>query len=265
MILIQTFKWNYILQKQGIKLRFKYLTKLHMIALFYEVITPAKIGYFVKIAYLKDKTKKSVASCSSSVILDRAMDFFVVFLFAAIGTFLIASAFMSLFYTTTIMLICLFIGLILLVNRKTSRFFLLFFYKLLIPKNLKQKVKESFNEFYNSIPAIKHIFILFFLTLIFWFLVYTQAYITSLAFGLKINYAYFMFVFPIAVIFSLIPISISGFGTRETALLVLFSGLEKSKIVSFSVAWASISLIFYSLIALFLLLKKTENHGFSVS
>ena len=136
---------------------------------------------------------------------------------------------------------------------------MLFIYKILMPKNLKSKARESFNEFYKNMPKISSIIILFCLTIIFWLMVYSQAYITALAFNLKINFLYFLFIFPIAIIISLIPISISGFGTRESALIVLFAGFDKIRIVSFSIAWAFISLVYYSIIFMIIIIRKQKE------
>jgi uncharacterized membrane protein YbhN (UPF0104 family) len=92
-------------------------------------------------------------------------------------------------------------------------------------------------------------------------LVYTQAYLIALSFSIKISYIKFLVIFPISIIISLVPITISGFGAREAVLLALLGGYaEKQNIVAFSIAWAALSLIIYPLLAILFIFKKEKKH-----
>ena len=54
---------------------------------------------------------------------------------------------------------------------------------------------------------------------------YTQIYIIAQGLGIELEYFYFILVYPVVFLVELIPVSISGLGTREAALTTLFSGL----------------------------------------
>ncbi len=257
MILLQTAKWDFILRKQGIRLSFSYLTKVQIISSFYESITPARVGSFIKIAYLQEKLK-NFGKSASSVVIDRALDFLSVAFLAFIGSLLLVADKSNLFYAPIIAFVLFLAGFLLLTNRKLSRIVWNIAYKIVIPQKFKEKANNSFNEFYNVLPNLKNIVALSLLTLAFWLLVYTQAYLFALAFNVRIPYLEFIFIFPISVIISLVPITVSGFGTREAVLLTLFSkfNVAESGIVTFSLVWAGLAVIIYSAVALYILARK---------
>ena len=145
-----------------------------------------------------------------------------------------------------------------MINEKLNRMIFGIGYKMLIPKSMKDKAERSITQFYKSIPKLKYIIYLAIMTFIFWIIAYTQAYILAIAFNISIPYKDFILLFPISVIVSLLPISISGFGTREASLLVVLSkfNLNQGNIVAFSISWIAIPLIIYTLISLPLIFRK---------
>lgn len=257
MILLQTAKWDFILKKQKFRFNFNYLLKLQFISSFYEMITPARIGSFIKIMYLQDKIK-NLGKAASSVVIDRFIDFLSVAFLAFMGSILLISNSINTLYMSVIVFITFLLGFIVLTNKRISKIFWNIAYKLLIPKRLKKKALKSFNDFYKVLPNIGNIIILFLLTFVFWLIVYTQAYIFALAFNVKIPYIQFILIFPISVIISLIPITVSGLGMREASLLAILSkfGMPSNGIVTFSLVWSGTAIIIYSIPFLYLLIRK---------
>src|SRR3989338_322984 len=90
MLFLQTYKWDYLLKRQKVRFGFKYLLKLQVISTFYEIITPARIGSFIKIAYINKKLG-NFGKSASSVVIDRFMDFLLVALLAFIGAISLVS------------------------------------------------------------------------------------------------------------------------------------------------------------------------------
>jgi uncharacterized protein (TIRG00374 family) len=260
LVALQAYKWNYLLRRQKINLNFLYVIKLQIISTFYELITPARIGSFIKIAYLQDRTH-NLGKSSSSVVIDRALDFLVVALLAFIGSLSLISKKFNAVYACLVIFILFTAGFIVLLNKNATKFFAKIFYNVLLPEKFRNRAKKSFDDFYKSMPSIKDIIYVFMVTLIFWVLVYTQAYLIALSFSIKISYIKFLVIFPISIIISLVPITISGFGAREAVLLALLGGYaEKQNIVAFSIAWAALSLIIYPLLAILFIFKKEKKH-----
>ncbi|NOX71901.1 MAG: hypothetical protein GXO64_04370, partial [Candidatus Micrarchaeota archaeon] len=52
-LLVQTYKWGYLVKKQGMDIDFVSLFKIYLIGSFYGIITPGRVGNFIRIKYLK--------------------------------------------------------------------------------------------------------------------------------------------------------------------------------------------------------------------
>ncbi len=223
LIFFQTLKWALILKKQDIHLPFWGLIKIHMISSFYGAITPGRIGYFIKILYLKEKAKISTAKSLTSIIVDRLIDFMVVFILGAIGSIIVINYYADITTHIIIAVITLFTIELIFASKKVQDIFLRFITKVLIPAKFKDQVKEFFNEYLkHSLNPFKQ-YTNIFLTFIVWVLIYTQLFLISQSFNIQINYLYFLVLPPIATMVSLIPITISGLGTREATLMGIFS------------------------------------------
>jgi hypothetical protein len=260
MILFQVWKWDYLLRKQNIRLGFFYLLRLQMISLFYGAVTPGRLGSFVKIPYLCRKTKKPASECSSNVIIDRLFDFVVVALFAATGAVLLLRSFVGFFYFSLIVFIGLLFSMMLFTNKKTSQFILKIVFRFLIPEKWKNKARISFSKFYATLPSMLKLIPAFIITIATWFVIYSQEYCVALAFSIKVPYFYFITTIAVVNLVGLIPITVSGIGTREAALLTLFSiySLAPENIVGYSITQGIMSLIVYLIFGLVAISKTKE-------
>ncbi len=224
LIFFQTLKWALILKKQDINLPLWDLIKIQIISAFYGVITPGRLGYFIKILYLKEKAKISIAKSLTSIIVDRLIDFMVVFILGAIGSIVVINYYANITSHIIIAVITLFTIELIFASKKVQHLFLRSIVKFIIPKKFKSQMNDFFNEYleHSLNPFKQYSNIL--LTLFVWVLIYTQLYLVALSFNIReINYLYFLIIPPIATMVSLIPITISGLGTREATLMGLFS------------------------------------------
>lgn len=261
--LLQVIKWDYILQKQGIKVRFKDLFKLQIISMFYGEVTPGRLGTLIKIPYLCKKTKKPASECSSSVIIDRLFDLIAVALFAALGAIIVLKKFAGFFYFSLAVFLGLLVATAIFTNRKTSYAFLRIIFRFLVPERHKEKAKISFDKFYGNLPSLAKLTPAFLITILLWLIIYTQSYLVALAFSVKVPYLYFITTFAIVTVVSLIPITLAGLGTREAILLTLFKpyNIASENIVGFSILFSVICLFIYSLVGAWLSLKKEKPAG----
>ncbi len=255
MLFVQTAKWRYLLKSQGLKFTFSYLLRLQFISLFYEAVTPGRVGSFIKIVYI-NKRVKNLGKSTSSVVIDRALDFLFVAFLAFLGSLFLIKDLVNVFYVIIAIFLLFVFGFIILMNKGAMRILVYLFYKVLTPERMKEKARDSFNEFYRNLPSVKAIFIAFFLTAVLWIITYTQAYISAKAFSINVPYTHFMLLFPISVLISLVPITVSGFGTREAVLINLLGKFGRAEqIVASSLAWASASLIVFSILGLYHIFK----------
>jgi len=245
--IISGYKILLILRKQNINLSLGYLIKITIISYFYGTITPAKIGYLAKIFYLKKKTGKKLSEVSSSVIVDRVLDTFSLLLFATIGSFLIIGHYSNLDIILIILLVVLSFLFWFFMNKERSKIVLKIIYLFLIPKKYHSDLKETFNNFYDNIPKIKHIILPFILTMIGWIL----------------NYFSFIFIYALITIISLIPITIAGLGTREAGAMLILGlfGVEASKTIIISLLGFLFTDVLLSIIGFYFSLKEGKYEG----
>jgi len=237
---VQTLKWQKLLKIQKLEYNFWYLFKVHIISNYYALLTPSRLGYFVKIGYLNNP----FGVVGASVLIDRILDTLVLIVFASIGAFLLVSQFPNLIFQISIFTFC-FILVVLFFYSKSRAKLLFSFFKKIIPPKFHNSLKIVFHDFYNSLPRRRKLLIPFLLTIITWLLIYSQTYLIAQAFNININFWYFIFYFPIATIVGLIPVTISGLGTREAVLIMLFSQFNISIESIITLSISSLILISY--------------------
>lgn len=220
---IQTLKWQKLLRIQGLDYDFRYLLKVHIVSYYYALLTPSHLGYFVKIGYLND----AFASASASVIVDRILDMLALMIFASTGAFLLIGRFPNLFLRFLFFIFIFLAVVLFFYSKKRAKSFFIFF-KRFIPFRFQDSLKKAFHDFYNNLPLRRKLLAPFLLAILTWFLAYTQGYIIAMALNLPIDFWHYIFYFPIATAIGLIPITISGLGTREAALIILFSQFNVS-------------------------------------
>lgn len=259
-ILPLAYKWHMILKRQGFNLNFFYVLRLYYIGAFYGFITPARVGSLIRAQYLKKKTKKGLIECASSIVIERVMDLFAIFIFAFVGSLIFINSNLSLSYVL-IFSFLVFAGLIFIFMRKSRGMFVLgLIYNYLLPKNIRDIADNSLDNFYNSLPKLRTLIPVLFATLITWTLLYFQTYIFAWAFSIKIPFYIFLVFAAVGTIVATIPISISGLGTRELTLITLFSiyNIKPEAVISMSLSSFFLIGLFEALVGLFFIFKEDE-------
>ena len=109
-----------------------------------------------------------------------------------------------------------------------------------IPKNLKEKVSVGFDEFFSSAKLIfknkKPFGIAVGVALVFWFFEMVFAYLLLLSLGISLPLFTVFVLYSIMALSDIIPLSISGLGTRDAVAILFFSflGLPAEQAIAFS-------------------------------
>lgn len=258
MLLIQTWRWNYLKKIQNINYSFKDSFLFYGAGIYFGTITPGKLGDLIKILYLK-RGGHSLGKSAVSVIADRLADLIFLLAVGYSSMFLFAKFFWPQIIIITLMILLVIILIWLLKNdylkNLLNKIWLLFMpdkYKNTLALNL-QDLKRDF-----KIYRFNNYLILFILTASAWLFYYLQMLFLAKSIDLgDITFAYLAMSVTIAAIITLIPISIYGLGTRDATLLFLFSliGIDQEKTITLSLLILFMSLL-YGLIGLFCWLKK---------
>ena len=257
-----TYKWHAILKLQGFSnLGAWFLLKVYLIGAFYGFITPSRTGSLIGAVYLKEKTQRPLIECGTGIVVTHILDLLVIFLFATIGAVILTlkKDFLPGLLSKIIIAFIIFAVITLILISKTrSRFILMKIHKYLVPEKFKDKARDSFHSFYSSLPKAKNLLYPLFLTIIAWALSYTFAFSIAKSLNIHIPYFSFITIYAIATVIGMIPITISGLGTREASLITLFSvfNIPSASIMSMSILNLIIGACMPALIGFLLSIKK---------
>ncbi|MCK5300650.1 MAG: flippase-like domain-containing protein, partial [Thermoplasmatales archaeon] len=243
-ILISNYQWQILLKKQKINVTYLYSLKNIFIGYFYGFISPGGYGAYIRILYLKNESKTSLQKCFSNVILFNTIDYISLLILGIFGSIILlnrSSDLLNFLITMIIILIIIIIILLIFMKKELSKKILT---KILTLKPIKlfldyNKINNSIELFYEDLPNLSHLRILFILSIGGWLLQFFELFLISKLFSININFMYFIAIISIANIIASIPITLYGLGTREIALISLFSifNIFPEKIVSLSLFW----------------------------
>ena len=232
---------------------------MYAAAMYIGALTPGRIGDFIKVLYLKEDGY-SFGKSFATVLLDRLFDLSSLLLLGYAGMLL----FITLFERTITILSCILAGtfsliLFFLYKKDLSRRILEYISSHFIPEKYREKTKTGFSDLYNSIKTLKtnQLILATVMTFFGWIIYFLTMYLLAFSIGIDIPFLYLATCVSISAVITLIPISISGIGTRDATLIILFSylGLSKESAIAFSMM-ILITFAFNGAIGLIAWLKK---------
>lgn len=250
----KTLKWWLIVRGHGINFSLKDSFYYWCAGFFVSIFTPGRIGDVVRAFYLRKNTR--LITGFSTVVIDRLIDvtlllflsFFALLFFAFIfGVEIISFPLIFLIFVIFIILIFLFS------KKKYAVFFLKPFFKLLVPEKFREKLQLNFSLFYESLNEFKRnksvLIKAIGVSLFTWFCSISIGYLAAVSLQISLPFYFFWLVIPIITLVELIPVTVSGFGTREATVIFLFSfySLSSEQAVAFSLLYwiiAYLSVIF---------------------
>jgi hypothetical protein len=254
-VFLKAEKWRIIVN--SIKGDFSLLAsvKAFLVGFSFSTITPAKLGDFIKIFYIKDD-QCGWGRSLATVVIDRLIDIILLCSIAAIGIYGF-----SLFYHIEILswgfalliVAGIIVTLYVILNKLLLSKLLKPFFNHFVPKNLKNQVSEYYHDFYKGLFTFYQDHRRFILSVgvgvLSWIPPILYGYLLALSLGITIDIFFFILVIPLISLLDLLPISISGIGTRDVALIFLFGlrGTSAEQAVAFSLIYLFMS---YWLIAL---------------
>ncbi|MDH7507688.1 MAG: flippase-like domain-containing protein, partial [Candidatus Thermoplasmatota archaeon] len=260
-VLIVNIQWQILLKKQKIKVSFLYSLKNIFIGYFYGIISPGGLGAYYRAIYLEQESKTPLPKCLSNIIIFNTINYISSLFLAAIGAVILSSIFPYLFVFIIILTILVISLLLFLLKKEKSKIIFTRIIQTRIFSTVKDRLINSLDYFYEDIPCFKDVIILFIIAIISWFICLTQLYFISRLFNIDIPFFYFIFIFIVADIIASIPISIYGLGTRDAALITIFSffGIAPENVLSFSLFWFVIIWLSPSVIGAFITFIETKK------
>jgi len=270
-IVLRGARWRLLMRVVGIECSLLRSVTVWMIGFFAASVTPAKAGDAIRALYLQNDTGRTFGETFLTVFIDRLMDLVLVLVLGVVSVLLFWRYFIKLPSYWAILLAAVGIGVIvyLLSNRKMMRYLLKPIFEALVPRKYKEKFSLNFHTFYDSLehyrrrPAIMALAML--LTVAAWAIVFALAWYLTVVFGIDVDPAFVFLIMPIVTLVELIPISVSGLGTRDAAVIYFFSlvGVSSAAAVSFSIGYLIVGTYLTAAVGFFIWLRHPVEAGAS--
>ncbi|HIH09242.1 MAG TPA: flippase-like domain-containing protein [Candidatus Diapherotrites archaeon] len=242
LVLLKGIKWRLILRSQGVPISLIEASKYFLIGFFFSSFTPGRVGDFSRALYIKDSA--SLSTGLSSVVIDRALDVCILIVFAMVAAAYL-SATMGLVvvpvHLLAALLLCAIASAFLLTRETLVKALLRPLYLAFIPVKFKGMMSKGFGAFFFATKsAFKNpgpLALAVVATALQWLLSLLFAYTLAISLGVKIPFWLVFALHPIVTLSDLIPITVSGLGTREGLMVFFFSlsSLPAEQAVAFSI------------------------------
>ena len=223
-LFLKSIRWNLLLAKQNINYSLYSSFMIFLNSLYIGMITPGRIGEFIRVLHLKNDKSVNIGKGFSIVLIDRLFDLYLLMIIGSVGMWRIGifGDFSNIFI---FFIFLIFISPLLLLNSIFINSFVSILYKATTIKKNKYKIEASYATFFKNIKELVgfNLLVSAFLTFSSYFIFFLQCYLIVLSMDLKISFLTITSFMAISNLISFIPISISGLGTRDATLIYLFS------------------------------------------
>ena len=268
-ILLRGVRWRYLMRAVGIEYSLWRSMTVWTIGFFAASVTPAKAGDALRALYVQEDTGRTFGEAFLTVFIDRMWDLLLVLFLGVVSVLLFSRYYIELPSIWIIVLatagiaMCIYLA----TNRKLMRRMLKPVFGMLVPKKYKEMFSLNFHTFYDSLdvcirkPGVMAV--AFLLTVVVWALVFALAWYITVVFGTDIDPRYMFLIMPIVTLVELLPISISGLGTRDATVIYFFSviGVSSAAAVGFSIGYLLIGTYLTALTGFILWIRNPIKLG----
>jgi uncharacterized protein (TIRG00374 family) len=211
-------RWQRILKSLGHEIPFVTCFRLFMASIPVSSITPLKSGDALRAVYLRDYVPMS--ENLGTLLTERLMDLLLLSLLAFAGLLLYRPYLAYIAGLLVLGIICI---MVVLSSRNVKDRL-----KGIIPLSLRnQSVTDRIGNLTlasGELVKNKRLFLsTIWYTLLFWTLSFIQTKILFYAVGVSVPFWTVVTYIPVAILIGLLPVTISGMGTRDVAIMLLFS------------------------------------------
>lgn len=267
LLLLVTVEWQLLLKRQKIRVSFLYSIKNFFIGYFYGFITPGGFGGYTRSLYLSKESGEPLAKCLSNIVTFNTIEFLALLSFGFFGALFLSRIYPYLFIIIIIVVIVVLVLYIFFFKWSQSHFL---FEKILnwpLFSKITKRLQDSLESFHKDVPTLNDAILPFSLSLTGWLLKFVLLYFVAKLFNISIPFVSFILMLAVADVIASIPISIYGIGTREAALITMFSVpqftngamVSAEQIVSLSLFWFVIIWLIPSIIGAFVTLYETQR------
>jgi uncharacterized protein (TIRG00374 family) len=253
-LVVTTLRWQLIMHRLEIHIPFLRSFIYQLIGTAAALVTPGQLGEFIKVLYHRSHGFP-VPESLLSVLIDRAYDLLMLLLFG----FIALAVLFGIPPILTVIIafgggIVLVTGLLFARNKEDSTRWLSAVLARISPRAYKEAVQRNAQRLARRVSEFKLDFLIIcgLLSTVNYTLLLLRNYSMVLALHMDVPFWYFVMVVPLLRLVGLVPISISGIGTRDITAIYLLGQVgvpaESSLILS---ALGLLTLAFQALVGLF--------------
>jgi len=239
---IKSFRWKLFLNVYKIKLRLFDVFSSFLASVFVANATPARLGEASRPYFLKRRYKTSFFNLLPSVLVERAIDLFILLIYSLIFLILFSSMVSAILLIVLIFasLVIAFMVLIFF-NKKISNSVINLMFKALsfvrYVSKLKPRVKKFVNKFYEGTDVLKtaNFSKIIFLTALAWFIEALTLFTVASSLNVQVPLLYCLGFTSLAILGGTISSLPGGLGSTEIILFGFFVLLGYSEPISLSI------------------------------
>ncbi|MBN1163713.1 MAG: flippase-like domain-containing protein [Candidatus Krumholzibacteriota bacterium] len=246
-IVFKSLRWKYLVELQGERVSLPKAVTIYTASLYLGVVTPGRIGDFAKSYYLVNRGMEAGKALFSS-LLDRFFDICFLILIGYLSLLLFPGLFRYQYLVSSVIMAAVILVTLSIFWRRDL------LYKIIerfvagsglskVRSGIGRIASDILNEFIH-LKGIRVVVIVL-LTLAAWTLHYLFFIFFARALGIEGSVTLLIVSISTAIFVGLVPVSISGLGTRDMVLILIFAqaGLSREAAVSLSLAFVVVYLL----------------------
>jgi len=256
----------------------KTLNELGYVGFLFGLVTPSRAGEFIRAYYISKENKIPYSHSIASVFIDRVLDVIVLFLLVDVSLiylpYMLGHEVLGDFTWILVLSTLLFFSFLILLTRpwflNAAVEFLERMFRRIIKKDPYAKgrglVAKEFHVTLENLKDNKKAFLpIMLVNAVLWFFVLLQAQVILMALGAEVDIVFTFLAVPFAILASLLPVTVSGIGTRDVAMVMVFSlaGVPASKAISLSLLYLFLGQIVPAAAGEYFYLKRGYSSKFT--
>ncbi len=254
-LLIKAGKWKLITHAYGARPPLARCLQAWLVGFVLGIVTPGRIGEMTKVYYLKKHMP--TGGGISTVVTDRIIDMMILFTLALTGGLAFLASYSGAVDTGFFPLLVAFFGVfvagvsLVLTRGEFVRRLSRPLFNRFVPGKYKNRLRSVFQDFYEGMGKIRKggslVAASVLLSALSWLIAIFQFWLIAQALSIPVGYFFLLSVMPVVVLLDTLPISFSGVGTRDVALVVFLGilGIAAEAAVSLSIMIFLLSYMVY--------------------
>ena len=227
--LIKAWRWKFMLRLQGIHYPYRDAFLGFWSSNFIAFVTPGRLGEVAKAFYLMKDKGLPFSSSLPTVVFDRLFDMYTLWMFSVAGAVVFATGRIGMLNWLLVTVLLVF-PLLIFWKGMVKGFFNAFL-SLPLLNRYRSGFLRGLDGFYQEVSALVHWKSIggLLLTIAAYLILFYCSYWISRASASDLPYMQVSYFMAVVALLSFLPITIAGFGTREAALVILFSQISRSR------------------------------------